>query len=380
MKLKLLGVAVVSLLLSLFVFVTATNAQVFKTGDSPTITSSDTVDGAAYMSGTTIDVVGNVNGDLYCAGQNVTISGTIDGDILCAAQTISVTGQVTGDIRLAAQTINVSGDVGKSATLMGQTIRIEDQGRIGQDATLTGQDVAVNGQVARDLVVASALTTIDTTIGRNVTANTGNLRLGSTAVIQGTLNYTSPQELSQASGARVVGEVTYTQQASQQKAESVYAYSAIGTLVWVLMLLVSALIFALLFPQTLRDVTNRSITSPLYVLINMAVGFVAGIVVPVAVFFLAITILGIPFAFVVGLVWLLILTLSGAFAAFYVGRIVWRTQTNAVLSMAIGTGILVLLSVIPILNILVVFLSVMYGTGAQLMRLKDTFVKPQYDV
>jgi len=379
MKLKLLGVAVVSLLLSLFVFVGVTNAQVFKTGDSPTITSSDTVDGSAYMSGSTIDVAGNVNGDLYCAGQNVTISGTIDGDILCAAQTISVTGQVTGDIRIAAQTINMSGTVGKSATLMGQTIRIESQGRIGQDATLTGQDVAVNGQIVRDLVVASAVTTIDTTIGRNVTANTANLRLGSVAVIQGTLNYTSPQELSQASGAAVVGEVNYTQ-ATQQKPENVYAYNAIGALVWVLMLLVSALIFALLFPQTLRDVTNKSVTSPLYVLINMAVGFVAGIVIPFAVFFLIITVLGIPFAFVVVLAWLLILALSGVFAAYYVGRIVWRRQTNVVLSMVVGTGILVLLSVIPILNILVVFLSVVYGTGAQLMRLKDTFVKPQYDV
>jgi len=33
-----------------------------------------------------------------------------------------------------------------------------------------------------------------------------------------------------------------------------------------------------------------------------------------------------------------------------------------------------------VLNLFIGFLSLLYGTGAQLMRLKDTFVKPQYDM
>lgn len=379
MKLKILGVVMLTLVFTLFLFGAVAGAQAFRTGQSSTITSDETIDGSAFLAASTVDVAGTVNGDLYCAGQTVTISGNITGDILCAAQTINVTGKVAGNIRLAGQTITVGGDVAKNATLAGQTITIESQGKIGQDAIIAGQTATISGQVVRDSILCLNTATVNAPVGRNVTAYVGTLNLGANAVISGALDYTSPQELSKADGASVIGKVTYTQTKESMTAPT-QAYSPLGAILWGLMLITSAIIFALLFPRILYDVTNESVASFPQALLAVLVGFVAGIVMPFALTLLALTVLGIPFAVVVLLAWFLILTLSGVFTAYYTGRIVLRRQRNAVLVMFIGAVVLSVLLLIPILNVLIVFLSVTYGSGAQLIKLRDIFARPKYEI
>ena len=379
MKIKFVGAAVLTLALALFGFVAVSNAQSFRTGESPTVTSGEVIDGSAYLSGTTIDVAGTIEGDLYCAGQNVTISGTVDGDILCAAQTISFTGTVTGDVRLAGQIVTVGGNVGQGASIAGQTITIESRGSIERDATLSGQNIIVRGEVSRDLVGASGSMIIDADVGRNVTATVDSLKLDSKANIAGTLSYTSPKTLSRADGATVVGEVNYSQQKQQQSVNN-NAYNPAKIIIGALMLIVSAVLFALLFPRLLYRVTQESIASPSKGLIALLVGFVALIAAPFIVILLMATILALPLAFVVLLGWCFIVALSGVFAAYYLGRLVWRGQSNIVLATLVGALILAVLLLIPIVNFFVVIFSISYGSGAALLFLKSRFRAPKYEV
>ena len=379
MKLKLIGVALLSLALAVFGAVAVTNAQSFRTGDSPSVSSGEVVEGSAYLSGSTIDVAGTINGDLYCAGQNVTISGTVDGDILCAAQTINFTGTVTGDVRLAAQIITIGGSVDGSASIAGQTVTIENRGTIARDATILGQNTVVRGEVSRDLVGASGSIIIDAPVGRNVTVDVENLRLDSRANIAGTLSYTSPKTLTRADGATVVGKVNYSQQQPNQAAAA-NEYSPGEMIIGALMLIVSALIFALLFPKVLQRVTRESILKPSKAAIAVLIGFVAGIAVPVIAVLLMDTILALPFALAVLVGWGLIVVLSGVFAAYYVGRLVWRGQNNIVLATLVGALIFAVLLMIPVLNFFIVILGISYGSGVILMYLKNRFQAPKYDI
>jgi len=381
MKFKVFGVAVLTVILSLVAFVTVADAQTFRADQSSTIASSETVDGSAFITGSAVDIAGKVNGDLYCIGQNVTISGTVEGDVLCAAQTITFTGSASGNIRLAGQTVSVSGNVTKSASLAGQTVTIDGQAQIGQDATMLGQSVTVNGKVSRDIVIASSAATVNGAVGRNVTANVETLNLANNATVGGALNYTSPQKITMDKNAVVTGKVTYTKtEVNPAKETAANAYNPVGSIVWSLMLLASAVVFALLFPSLLHRVTGSSALSVPQSLLAVLVGFVAGIVMPIAIVLLMITVLGIPFALVVLLTWILILSLSGVFAAYYVGRIVWRTQTNAVLIMLVGALIIIVLLLIPIVNVLVWLLAAWYGSGVILLRLKELYVTPKYDI
>lgn len=75
----------------------------FEGSDASYVRSGETVDGSAYLAGTSVRVEGTINGDLYCAGKDIIITGTVNGDVLCGGMTLIVGGTVTGNIRLAGQ-------------------------------------------------------------------------------------------------------------------------------------------------------------------------------------------------------------------------------------------------------------------------------------
>lgn len=378
MKVKILGVAMLSMVLAVFGLVAITGAQSFQTGQASTIKSNEVIDGSTYIASSTIDVAGTIDGDLYCTGQNVSISGTINGDILCAAQTISFTGTVSGNIRLAGQVITIGGAVGDSATVASQTVTVENQGSVGRDATFMSQNVTMRGQVLRDVVVGSESITLDATVGRNVTATVNNLKLESRTDVGGSFSYTSPQTFSKASDASIVGPVNYTELKREQYMNN-KAYDPFIMILWGLMLVVSAIIFALLFPSILHRVTSDGIVSAPKALLAILVGFVAGVAMPIIIFLLFATILGIPFAIVLLLGWCLIVAISGVFAAYFVGRLIWRKQNNIVLATFIGALIIAVLLMVPILNIFITILCVSYGSGAVLMYLTNCFKSQEYD-
>lgn len=379
MKMKLIGVVMVSLGLALFGFVAVSNAQSFQTGQLTTVKSGQVIDGSAYMSGSTIDVAGTVDGDLYCTGQNVTISGTINGDVLCAAQTINLTGTVSGNIRVAGQIVNVGGVVGGSASIASQTVTIESQGNIARDVTLISQNATVKGQVLRDLVVGSGALTLDGIVGRNVTATINSLNVESRAAISGTLDYTSPQVFTKAEGATIAGVVNYTEQ-KQEATANAKSYNPAVMILWALMLIVSAIIFALLFPRLLLVVSSNSVALPSKALVALFVGFAASVLVPFIIVLFMATVVAIPFAILLLVAWCFIVLLSGVFAAYYIGRIVWKSQNNIILATLLGAIIISFLLIIPILNVFVTILSVSYGSGVLLVYIKNRFETPKYTI
>ena len=379
MKRKLFGILMLAVL-PVLTFAGIASAQSFRSGQSAGVASSESIDGSAWVSGSSIDISGDVNGDVYCAGQNVTISGHVTGDVLCLGQTVTLSGTVDGSARLAGQSVSISGNVKGSTTELGQSVTLEGQGNVGQDASFFGQDVSINGKVNRDVVIGAASATVNSAIGRNVTTWANDLSLKNAANIGGFLTYTSPQKATIESGAQIAGKVTYNQKMVQQTQQQAAGIGLVGVFVWVLMPIVSAVVTALLFPREYQFATTPAVAAFSKMLLATLVGLVAGIVMPFIIIFLAITILGIPLAIVALVAWVLVLLLSGSVSAYYVGQIVWREQTHAVLVMLIGAAIIAVLLLIPIINIIVWFIAVWYGSGALLLELKRLAVAPRYDM
>lgn len=81
------------------------------------------------------------------------------------------------------------------------------------------------------------------------------------------------------------------------------------------------LLAGLLFPRWLYRVTDHLVPSPWNALL---VGFIASIAVPLALLFLAVTIIGAPLALAGLLVWTLMVLLTFVYSAYYIGRLVFR--------------------------------------------------------
>ncbi len=370
---------VAALVITTVALTTFVGAQTFKSGDTSTISKDEVVDGSAFLAGSSINVEGRVDGDLYCAGQNIVISGQVTGDVLCAGQTIDVSGDVAGDVRLAGQTVTLRGTVGGNASLAGQQLSFETNGRVNKDFVAVGQAVALRGAVGRDAVLTGSTTTISSTVGRNVTAEVELLTLTSSAAVNGSMNYTAPQQLAESDEDRVVGEVTYTPR-EERKANYETGYNVVGALIGSLMFIITALLIALLVPRLLHNVTAPSVKSFSQTMLAVLVGFIACIVVPVFAVLFMFTIVAIPFVFIVFIAWALVLVVSGFFTAYYIGRIAWRKQSNILLVTMTGSLIIAFLLLIPFVNVFVFFMSVWYGSGALLLYVKTKWMTPRYSI
>lgn len=354
------------------------SAQTFRSGDNVNFPVNQTVDSTIFASGRTLNIAGTVNGDIFCAGQTVTISAQVNGDIICAGQNINVTGTVQGSVRLAGQTVVVDSSVDGSATIASQSFTLGSKGEIGRDLSVGTSDTTLNGKVGRDLAAAGANIVVANEIGRNIKGTVDQLKLDSTADVKGNIDYTSNNDLERASGAQVDGTISRSNppQDSKDKGNMLelgFAWFAY----WLIAFLVIALALILAIPDFVHRSSDKVFAKPWKApLIGLAVTLLG----PIVLIILAITLVGIPLAILLGLIWLVIVLLSGPFFAYLVGRLILRRSNQALLIMLVGALVVLVAYFIPIIGFLVMLAAVWTGTGMIVLELLQRTSRPYYKV
>jgi cytoskeletal protein CcmA (bactofilin family) len=331
-----------------------------------TLKESEVVDGSYYAAGQTVTVAGTVKGDVYCAGKNVTVSGTVEGDVLCAGQTVKVSGEVAGDVRLAGQSVTLDGTVGKSASLAGSTVDVTKSAKIGQDMTVAGESVNVDGSVERDVVAAGNTVVASGIIGRNVEAASESLTISEGSSVKGNLHYTSKNQATIAEGS-VAGKVDYTKAAAKKQSTGLASIMGMTVVYMSLAMLFMALVLVLAAPQVLNNLSHVAMKRPGT---TTLAGFVTILLVPLVGILFAVTVIGTPIAIVLGLAWLLVLLLGSPVAAYLLGRLIIRNySSNAIVSMLVGTAVILVLYLIPVINVLVAIAATVAGVGMITLRI-----------
>jgi hypothetical protein len=327
-------------------------AAVAATAPHSGLASASTVDdreGPQFYTGVLVDVSGAIDGDVYASGQSVTISGDVTGDVIAAAQTITITGTVDGDVRLAGQDVSITGEVSRSGTVFASNFTVDDTGSLGDDVVAAAGRVSIAGEVGRDVLVSVGRLIID-----------GSVR--------GSVTYVSDVDARIADGA-VGGTVERVEPPQTPRVEvspwAVFIGWFLGAFYALVAFSLITLLAGLLFPRWLHRVTDHLVPSPWKALL---VGFVASIAVPIALLFLAVTIIGAPLALAGLLVWTLLVLATFVYSAYYIGRLVFRGSQHPVVKSLVGGVILIVALQIPWLNIVVWLAMVFFGLGAQLLE------------
>ncbi|WP_127473957.1 polymer-forming cytoskeletal protein [Microbacterium sulfonylureivorans] len=330
-----------------------TGAAAFGVTPAPSLDAASAADdreGPQFYTGALVDVTGVVDGDVYAAGQSVTISGDVTGDVIAAAQTITITGTVDGDVRLSGQDVSITGEVSRSGTVFAASLTVGDSGVVGDDLVAAAGSVSIGGEIGRDVIVSVGRLTIDGSVG-------------------GSLTYVSDDDARIAEGA-VDGTVERIEPPQTPRVEVSPWAVLIGWFLGLFYALVAlsliTLLTGLLFPRWLHRVTDHLVPSPWKALL---VGFVGAIAVPVALLFLAVTIVGAPLALAGLLVWTLMVLATFVYSAYYIGRLLFRGNQHPVVRSLVGGVILIVALQIPWLNILVWLAMVFFGLGAQLLEI-----------
>jgi len=352
----------------------AASAFSTQSGDDVTISRTAVHHGSLYVAGQNVTVNAKVEGDVFCGGNLITINGEVTGDVICAGQNLTINGKVHGNIRAAGQNVTINGEVGRNVSVAGQNITLAQSARVGGELAMLTQSAQINGPVVSDVYGAATALNLDSTVGGSVTVESESVVLASAAHIAGDFNYTS-QKTFQLASDQVGGHVNRHESPRHpvQSPRDLALVWIFDRLYWIAASLVAALALVWLAPRFLRYTTDTMTRRP-----GASIGWGALLLIagPIVLVIVAITFIGMPLAFMGGLVWLLGLCLSGLLVSVAAGRrLLARTngsKASLPLAVLVGVPITFIAFGIPVLGPLAGLVATCWALGGLALSLRAT--------
>ena len=278
----------------------------------------DDVAGDVIAAGGNVDVRGRVGGDVTGTGGKVDVDAAIAGDALIMGGRARIGGEIKGDLKTTAGDAVVDAVVGGNLMLAGGHTTVDFGADIAGNVWIFGARVNINGLVGKNVRAAGRHVTIAGEIAGNVHIDALEITVLPTASISGNFSYRSPYEADIREGARIAGDVTFTQSEDPRHVLG-RAFAAAGGFVFALIggLLVLGAEQVLALPGLSLAATGRTSGEPWKA---AGVGFAIVIATPIATMLLMSTIVGILLGLVIGAAYLVLLALGIMIAAVVVGR------------------------------------------------------------
>lgn len=292
-----------------------------------------------------------VREDLYAVGGRTIVEGVVQGDLIVLTGEVIVTGTVEGDVvGLVGGPVRISGEVGESVLVA--AVSLETAGRIGADASgfvgealvggevgrdvlVTGGEVEVTARVGRDVRSQAWRLIVNGAVGRDIAARVDDLVLGDAARITGDVTFRASDEARVSPAASVGGALVRAQVLAP-----VWAQALTRLLGWlsVLGFVVAGVALFWVFrgtgPRAVRVARKRPWRSAL-------VGLGVLVVPPIVALPLFLSLVGLPVALLILLLWVLGLFLGpipavaaagerllggrgGILGGFVVAALLWR--------------------------------------------------------
>ncbi len=355
-----------------------------QTQDVVIVPAGTTTGDDLLAAGQTVTIAGRVTGETYAFGRSVTVTGTIERDLITAAQQVTIDGTVHGDLRVAAQQVVINGRVEGNVTSFAQTVTLAQQGTVGGSVLGAAQDVTLLGSVGRGVAVGAGSLYLGSSVGENVQARVENLVVGPDARIAGRLEYTSATQAAVPAGA-VAGGVRYQpeppREQRRQEERPFAGLFGFFSLVWLAGSLLAGILLVHFAPGFAASAAAWVQEQPFS---TLGLGALTLLVVPPAALLVAITLVGLPLAFVAGLSYLLGLYIGwlvlglalGTLLADLVRRRPAGRAVDARWLVVLGLLVLYVLSHLPWVGGLATFVGLCFGLGALVRQVLAAWPRP----
>ncbi|MBP7660940.1 MAG: hypothetical protein KA778_13115 [Burkholderiaceae bacterium] len=253
-----------------------------------------------YRAGRTVRSGDPLEGDFHAAGSRVVVDAQVQGDALMLGGTVEVRAPVGGDLRTLAGKVLVDGQIGGDAVIGGVEISLERQSRVSGDALIAGRSVDIRGTVGGELTVYAQQISIAGPVSGKVRLVAEEIELLAGARIDGALSYTSPNELKQAPGVVVAGQITRIARekpgeddraARDRNGVAGMSWGLLGSVLWSMGLFAFGAAMLSAFPGFTMAAADRAASEPLAA---FGLGLALTVTTPVAAGLAILTIVGIP--------------------------------------------------------------------------------------
>ncbi len=335
------------------------------------VREGETITEDLYAAGNLVVIAGVIDGDLIAtAFTEVRIEGEVRGSVTALASSVVIDGAVGGSVRAIAGSVDINGSVGGDVFAAAPSVRFGAQTHVERDGLIWANEVDVMGRVDRNLEGQFRSATIGAKVGGDVDITVSRLTVLSATSIDGDLVYVGDDQATIAPDAEIGGSVI---------AETdLPANVRIRALVLLVRVLVSLAIVALglsliwSFPdrsqRAAMDVSERPVQAALWGIgitsIPIALAVIVGLFVSLSPPATGLPLLLVFAPLVLGSFTLLAVGLLAAPVpvAAAIGRRIGPARSTYAW-FVIGAGILVVLSLIPLVGPIVLGLAALVGLG-----------------
>jgi hypothetical protein len=311
-----------------------------------------------------------VNHDLFVSGDTVTINAPVDGDVWAAGNVVNINAAVSGDVFAAGSTVNLNAPIGGSVVAAGG--QVEAKGDVKGRIVAAGGTITLRGNALK-VVAAGGTIRIESTAVIEKYAYVAGGTVTNAGTIKGELRVNANSLENTGTAGSVQWQKTQTQ---ANLAGLTGALSGIGMVLSILTtfgFLILGIVLLRLFPKQFLTVHDQLVKSPIK---NTVVGFLLIIAAAIVSVLLAITVVGLPFAAVFGMLFIIALMMSGLFVSLALGRKIGNLASLKASDMwlfVLGFVILTVLFYLPFVGWIIRVVAVSLGFGATFYALRQNW-------
>jgi hypothetical protein len=337
---------------------------VLRIGPDISVEADQVVEGDYYVSaglfGKTV-MSGTVAEDMYAMGASVIVNGEVGSDLSIFSGTSQLHASVTDDVRILAGEVTIAEDIGGDVFVIASSLSVLSTANISGDVFFFGGVLSIEGDVSGSVHGKAQSVEINGHVMGDVdlVASSG-LIFGDTAVIDGSVRYTSLVPLSRSQGTEIVGDI--------QKAEFVATdtrQQMREILVPIFMVLFATLSVYLLAKREIELVVT-SVEN--FFVRNFLIGCAVLLLGPLVAIILMATVLGLFVGVIVIAIVLLLyvlgLVLLSAVLGAFVVKLFTKNATVTLISILVGSIVLQLFLFIPVVGPLLLFVLYALTVGA----------------
>lgn len=347
-----------------------TNAATFGKSDSYEVGSEETIKDNLYAIGTNVLLQGTILGDLFTGGSNVLISNNIQDDLFALGSTITIDAYVGDDVRAAGSTIFMNGTVSGETMLAGSLVTINPDAVFERDVLIAGESVSLFGTYKNSVKVLGKKISLNGIFDGDVTIKKAeNLTIGKNAVIKGKFSYESQNKATIEEGAKITNEAEYIPYVISTDKENAFkkAFASLFE-TFLILKIVGWFLFILVMLHFFPRIINKMVTTGhKQFWFEILLGFIIFTVMPIACVLAAITGIGLPFAFIGFMSYIMFIIFGGIAGTVMIGTIITKSITKkdgvTWYGIIIGLIVLTVIKFIPVIGWLIYAIFLMAGIG-----------------
>lgn len=348
------------------------------------ITDDTVVTGDYYVAANRVLVRGTIEGDLFAlAGQDVSIEGEVTGSVTALASEVSVSGIIGGSLRVISPSVQISGEVSGDVVAVAFGIELVPGGQVGADLVMWAWNAGSHGSVSEDLEGSQRRLELSGDVTGNVRVSADRVNVVDDLRVGGDLTYRSNNE---AVGLDLVdADGVVVQQTPMKPNIRVRALALAAKILVSIVLAAMALVVSSVWPERseramagLEAAPFRSFLTGAAVMLSPVL--ILGLAVGVLAFAPSSTALPLVAALIPILFALMGLVLvAGLFAG--MPAVAWigarlKKQTTVAGAVAIGSAVVAILWLIPVVGWITALLVIAAGMGGWLSTFRRQEVNP----